>query len=224
MLLSGRHVVETEPEKSHEDNPAEPLHQEPRGPPGNRSAPGGADVITQLFAEPNQLPSSGQQRAPRSAHTLASGSNRALLRKLRSFNPTVFPWTKNRRKLFTQLHYLQKTAGVKPEGHKPNIGFHDFRRAFATMNAGRMTADALQVLMQHKDYQTTQRYVNLARQLNPAIQDLYVPTVGTNWNWANGIAVLLQFVVLASLTFVVTRLVAWARLELARLAAQDPKS
>jgi integrase len=100
------------------------------------------------------------------------------LRKLRSFSPTVFPWTKNRRKLFTHLHHLQEAAGVKPEGDKPYFGFHDFRRAFATMNAGRMTADALQVLMQHKDYQTTQRYVNLARQLNPAIQDLYVPAVG----------------------------------------------
>ena len=30
-----------------------------------------------------------------------------------------------------------------------------------------MTADALQALMQHKDYQTTQRYINMARQLKP---------------------------------------------------------
>ena len=47
------------------------------------------------------------------------------------------------------------------------------------MNAGRMTADAQQALMQHKDYATTQRYVNLARQLNPAIADLFVPAVGS---------------------------------------------
>ena len=38
-----------------------------------------------------------------------------------------------------------------------------------------MNPDALQALMQHKDYQTTQRYINLARQLNPAVQALYVP-------------------------------------------------
>ena len=31
--------------------------------------------------------------------------------------------------------------------------------------------------MQHKDYQTTQRYINMARQLNPAVATLYVPTV-----------------------------------------------
>ncbi len=38
-----------------------------------------------------------------------------------------------------------------------------------------MTPDALQLLMQHKDYQTTQRYINMARQLNPAVANLYVP-------------------------------------------------
>lgn len=43
------------------------------------------------------------------------------------------------------------------------------------MNADRMTADGLQVLMQHRDYQTTQRYINMARQLNPAVANAYVP-------------------------------------------------
>jgi len=66
---------------------------------------------------------------------------------------------------------------VKPEGTKPRYGFHDFRRAFATMNAATLTPDALQALMQHRDYQTTQRYINMARQLNPAVQSLYVPTL-----------------------------------------------
>lgn len=40
-----------------------------------------------------------------------------------------------------------------------------------------LTPDALQALMQHRDYQTTQRYINMARQLNPAVQNLYVPTL-----------------------------------------------
>ncbi len=100
------------------------------------------------------------------------------LRKLRSFDARVFPWAKDRRKLFTHLHRLQDTAGVKPEGGKPYYGFHSLRRAFATMNADRMTGDTLQALMQHKDYQTTQRYINLARQLRPTVQDLFVPKVG----------------------------------------------
>src|SRR5207248_202981 len=39
-------------------------------------------------------------------------------------------------------------------------GFHDFRRAFATMNADNLTADALQALMRHKSYQTTRVYIN----------------------------------------------------------------
>jgi len=43
------------------------------------------------------------------------------------------------------------------------------------MNADRLTPDALQLLMQHKDHQTTQRYINMARQINPAAQDLFVP-------------------------------------------------
>lgn len=38
-----------------------------------------------------------------------------------------------------------------------------------------MTADALQALMGHKDYSTTQRYINMARQLNPTIENLHVP-------------------------------------------------
>jgi hypothetical protein len=41
-----------------------------------------------------------------------------------------------------------------------------------------MSADALQELMQHKAYATTQRYINMARQLQPAVSNLYVPEVG----------------------------------------------
>jgi hypothetical protein len=51
------------------------------------------------------------------------------------------------------------------------------RRAFATMNADRLTAEQLQVLMQHKSYQTTLGYISMARQLNPALQNLFVPDV-----------------------------------------------
>jgi integrase len=97
------------------------------------------------------------------------------LRRLVGFDPCVFPWNRNRRLLFEEFNRLQEAAGVKPTGGKANYGFHDLRRAFATMNADKLTPDALQLLMQHKDYQTTQRYINLARQVNPAVQNLFVP-------------------------------------------------
>jgi site-specific recombinase XerD len=38
-----------------------------------------------------------------------------------------------------------------------------------------MAADALQALLDHEDYSTTQRYINMARQLNPTAQDPHVP-------------------------------------------------
>ena len=31
--------------------------------------------------------------------------------------------------------------------------------------------------MRHKDYQTTQRYINMARQTNQAVENLFVPDV-----------------------------------------------
>lgn len=96
------------------------------------------------------------------------------LQAIPSFEPHVFPWLHGRRQVFEEFNRIQAAAGVKPEG-KSNYGFHDLRRAFATLNADKLTPDALQALMQHRDYQTTQRYINLARQLNPAVQSLYVP-------------------------------------------------
>jgi integrase len=56
-------------------------------------------------------------------------------------------------------------------------GFHDLRRAFATMNADKLTPDALQALMRHKSYSTTQRYINMALQLDEAVARLHVPEV-----------------------------------------------
>ena len=97
------------------------------------------------------------------------------LRKLVCFSSLVFPWEHGRRALFAEFGEIQTAAGIKPEGTKARYGFHDFRRAFATMNAATLTSDALQALMQHKDYQTTQRYINMARQLKPAVQTLFVP-------------------------------------------------
>lgn len=80
---------------------------------------------------------------------------------------------------------LPKNAGINLPCRKKHehtdychaYSFHDLRRAFATMNASRLTADALQALMRHKSYQTTQRYINMARQLDDAVAGLYVPEV-----------------------------------------------
>jgi integrase len=100
------------------------------------------------------------------------------LKRLASFDPCIFPWNHNRRQLFEEFVEIQEKTGVRPQGGRGRYGFHDLRRAFATMNADKLTADALQALMQHKTYQTTQVYINMARQLTPAVQTLFVPNVG----------------------------------------------
>lgn len=99
------------------------------------------------------------------------------LRRLLRFGENVFPWPHVPRKLWDDFEAIQKAAGVKPPHGKARYGFHDLRRAFATMNADRLSADALQALMQHKSYTTTQRYINMARQLNQAVDGLFVPNV-----------------------------------------------
>ena len=93
-----------------------------------------------------------------------------------AFTTQVFPWSLAREMLWKQFQRLQKAADVKP-AKKTWYGFHDVRRGFATYNANRMTADALQALMGYKDYATTQRYINMARQLNPTVANLFVPAL-----------------------------------------------
>lgn len=99
------------------------------------------------------------------------------LQGLKSFSPMVFPWNHSRRKVFSEFGRLQMAAGISLPGEDRPYGFHDLRRAFATMNAENLTPDVLQKLMQHRDYQTTQRYINMARQLKPAIEKLFIPKV-----------------------------------------------
>ena len=93
------------------------------------------------------------------------------LLKIRSFHALVFPWTRSRRDIWNVFHTIQEAAGIAESYY----GFHDLRRAFATVNADSMSADALQRLMQHKDYSTTQRYINLAHQVKAAVANLHVP-------------------------------------------------
>jgi integrase len=108
------------------------------------------------------------------------------LAKLPAFPPDMFPWPHDSRTLYVEFARLQEDAGIHlpcsrnhtHSRHCHLYGFHDLRRAFATMNAEKLTPDALQHLMRHKSYQTTQLYINMAKQMNPAIEALYVPDVG----------------------------------------------
>lgn len=45
----------------------------------------------------------------------------------------------------------------------------------ARLNAPNMTREALQSVMRHANAETTARYINIAKQLNPAVQSLQVP-------------------------------------------------
>lgn len=108
------------------------------------------------------------------------------LRRVPGFTPTVFPYPRGRTSLTDEFHRIQRLAGIalpcrENHEHTPRChvyGFHDVRRAFATLNATRLTADALQSLMRHKAYTTTQRYINMARQVDDAVNDLFIPDLG----------------------------------------------
>jgi integrase len=112
------------------------------------------------------------------------------LRKLVDFGPMVFPWPHHERTLYVEFARIQRAAKDEKgerivdllcrEKHEHTdschlYGFHDFRRAFATQNALRLTENALQALMRHKSYLTTKRYINMARQLDGAVEQLHVP-------------------------------------------------
>ena len=57
-------------------------------------------------------------------------------------------------------------------------GFHDFRRAFATVNAPRLKPEVLQQLMRHKGCQTTQRfYINPTSQMEDAVSQMPIPAL-----------------------------------------------
>jgi hypothetical protein len=109
------------------------------------------------------------------------------LKKLPVADDTVFGCNgaKEDSVLYRQFWRIQKTGGIRlpcDRQHKHTdachaYGFHDLRRAFATLNADRMTAEALQVLMKHKNHETTKLYINTSRQIDAAAKVLHVPDV-----------------------------------------------
>ena len=93
----------------------------------------------------------------------------------------LFPWNKQYRKLWPIFAEIQK-ATVLPDGSPLKecgkngwYGFHDFRRAFATLNAQQRDLFELQGLMQHKSLETTREYVAMASRLNQTVKNLFVP-------------------------------------------------
>jgi integrase len=107
------------------------------------------------------------------------------LRPLAGNTRLLFPWDRNKSQLWDEFKRIQKHVGIHvdcPEDHKHTpscflYGFHDFRRAFATVNAPHMKAEVLQKLMRHKSYTTTLGYINLASQLEEAVANMPVPKV-----------------------------------------------
>jgi integrase len=107
------------------------------------------------------------------------------LRKLASFDPLVFPWNRSERVLYVEFGRIQKAAGIHLACTEEHVHsdtcymytFHDFRRAFATMNTERVSAVVLQKLMRHQSFSTTQGYINMVPQMRTAVEKLYVPTL-----------------------------------------------
>jgi integrase len=96
----------------------------------------------------------------------------------------VFPWNHSPRSLWDRFHEIQEVARLDDGSPMPKAGkdgewygFHDFRRGFATANAGEMDLFQLQSLMQHKSLNTTRSYVNMAGQLNAVVDRLKVPDI-----------------------------------------------
>ena len=107
------------------------------------------------------------------------------LRKVVDFGQMVFFWPNHERTLWDDFAAIQKAAGIHLPCHEKHehtgachrYGFHDLQRAFATSNAEQLTADALQTLMRHKSYLTTQKYINMSKQVDKAIDQLFVPDI-----------------------------------------------
>lgn len=105
------------------------------------------------------------------------------LRQIAGQGRNVFPWRYDDRKLWEEFGRIQRAVGIHlvcRENHQHTdachvYGFHDLRRAFATMNAKRLKPEVLQKMMRHKSYTTTLGYVNLAEQLEEAVSELRVP-------------------------------------------------
>jgi len=107
------------------------------------------------------------------------------LLQIRSNRLLVFPWGHDEQRLWIEFRRIQTAVRIKlvcreNHDHTPAChvyGFHDLRRAFATVNAQRMKPEVLQKMMRHKSYKTTLGYIDHAEQIDAAVAELRVPDV-----------------------------------------------
>jgi integrase len=106
------------------------------------------------------------------------------LKRIKRFDPVVFPWTRARKTLYADFFRIQVAAGINLHcdgEHKHTdacvmYGFHDFRRAFATFNELQdMPASFVQSQMGHSTYQTTAGYVKFSERQRSYVDRLYLP-------------------------------------------------
>lgn len=108
--------------------------------------------------------------------SLAGTTVEHLARIQGSFGDDVFPFPHCLDSLYAEFNRIQDKAQVKPAG-KDRYTFHDLRRSFATLNAGRMSSEDLQRLMRHRSPATTKRYIAMAEQVTKCVE-VFVPEVG----------------------------------------------
>jgi integrase len=95
----------------------------------------------------------------------------------------VFAWDHSKEKLYAEFRRIQRAAGIEvscSQDHQHTPGcrfyaFHALRRGFASENVDNLPAEALQKLMRHTSYATTQRYINMARRRKGITERLAVP-------------------------------------------------
>ena len=86
----------------------------------------------------------------------------------------LFPWKWSLRKLHDEFYLIQDQAGIKRRDGQ-RYGFHDLRRGFATMNADRMTAEALQRIMATRATRLRRDTSIPADSIRPASENIFVP-------------------------------------------------
>jgi len=102
------------------------------------------------------------------------------LRALVDFHPLVFRWCHRRDTLWEGFGRIQEAAGIRPacredHQHTPachTYGLHDLRRAFAPGSALHLAPEALPEMMGHRNYTTTQRHIDMARQVAGAADEI----------------------------------------------------
>lgn len=106
------------------------------------------------------------------------------------FSPEMCPWSRTHRGLDDDIERIQKAAGFELTcvgNHRGDCtesckcySFHDLRRGFGTITGGNLDSRRLQKTMRHKDFKTTQRYIDMRHQMNGIIDQIVVATLNPN--------------------------------------------